>query len=105
MAKSYQIRQENRFTEKAQTKLEEFQRARENLALSKASRPPKAAETEPRASTTTSTLTIGKASEEKEKRKTSRPKEKKKGEKEDKKHSKEQPEVVAIPSDKESESE
>ena len=40
-----------------QSRLEENQRARENLALVKASSPLKAAETEPTPSTTTSTVT------------------------------------------------
>ena len=61
-----------------QTKLEQIQRAGENLALAKASSPPKAAETDNTPWTRTSTVTIAKASESKEKGKTSTPKEKKK---------------------------
>ena len=89
-----------------QTKLEQLQRVRGKRALGQTNSPRKAAETEPTASTTTSTVTIAKASGQKEKGKTSTPKEKRKGEKEDnRKHSKEQPDVVAIASDDESDSE
>ena len=93
-----------------QFKLEELQRAKDNAAFAKARSPPKHGEAEPTLSTSnlstiaTTTTTIAKANLQKEKEKASTIKENGKGEKQTK-SSEEEPDVVALPSDEESDSE
>ena len=77
MREGNQNRQENRSDEAFAIKIGRIPAALENQALAKANSPPKAAGTEPTPSTTTSTVTIGEASESKEKGRQA-PKEKRK---------------------------
>ena len=66
--KAIQTGKKTDLPKRLQAKLEELQRERENAALAQANSPPRSAEIEPTPSTTISTITIAKASEQKRKR-------------------------------------